>query len=249
MLDEVRGTLAVIAESGQIIAEQLPKLDALLSAGKTSEAQALAATLQSKADAWFGTIAGGVEGLWLKETLATKLGPTEASTANGKNWPGFKTFNVKGLEQKDDRYAVASAGKEPGIAVMAMTTPAKRHVEFHVQFNVAPSAQSKNGGIAFGESAKPGELVRCQAFVGGSFIRIRGDAVAKPVRLDVKPMDPAKPIDCKVSIDLDAKQAKFTVGDASVEAELKDMKSVDWYGYIAENTTTDFSKIKVVNAE
>ena len=72
---------------------------------------------------------------------------------------------------------------------------------------------------------------------------------SQPVRLDVKPMDPAKPIDCKVSIDLDAKQAKFTVGDASVEAELKDMKSVDWYGYIAENTTTDFSKIKVVNAE
>lgn len=73
MLDQLRDTLEVIAENGQIVAEKLPELDGLLKNGKSEEAKALAAALEAKADAWYGTVAGGVEGLWLKETLAKKL--------------------------------------------------------------------------------------------------------------------------------------------------------------------------------
>ncbi len=58
-LDELRDTLAVIAENGQIITEKLTI--------KTDEATKKA--LRGKSDAWLNTIAGGVEGQWLKSQL------------------------------------------------------------------------------------------------------------------------------------------------------------------------------------
>ena len=73
MLDELRGTLAVIAENGRIAAEELPALDALLRDDKPAEAKATAESLRAKADGWFGTVSGGVEGSWLKEMLDKKL--------------------------------------------------------------------------------------------------------------------------------------------------------------------------------
>ncbi len=78
MLDDLRGTLAVIAENADLCARQLPALDALLQEGGKEKAGALAADLRKQADAWSGTVAGGVEGLWLKETLEAKLDPEAA---------------------------------------------------------------------------------------------------------------------------------------------------------------------------
>jgi hypothetical protein len=69
MLDELRGTLAVIAENGRIIKEKLPAIEALEKDGKQQEAEARIAEVRATADKWFGTINGGVEGLWLKERL------------------------------------------------------------------------------------------------------------------------------------------------------------------------------------
>ena len=86
MLNQLRDTLAVIADNAQIIAEQLPALDALLKAGKTTEAAAQARMLRKRADAWSGTIAGGVEGCWLKKTLVRKLATAarlESDTTTG----------------------------------------------------------------------------------------------------------------------------------------------------------------------
>ena len=75
MLEELRGALAVIAENADICAQQLPAIDARIQAGRMDEATAIAAEVRKKADSWFGTIAGGMEGLWLRERLDAKLGP------------------------------------------------------------------------------------------------------------------------------------------------------------------------------
>jgi hypothetical protein len=83
MLEQLRGTLAVIAANARIIAEQLPPLDALIKAGKTDEARAMAATLEAQADKWFNSIAGGTEGYWLKQTIEQKL-PGAAATRPGE---------------------------------------------------------------------------------------------------------------------------------------------------------------------
>lgn len=91
MLGQLRGTLAAIAENGEIIADQLPALDALKKAGKTDEANALEAKLRAKADAWFGTVTGGVEGAWLKAALNDKLPaalPEDADAATQPAKPG-----------------------------------------------------------------------------------------------------------------------------------------------------------------
>jgi hypothetical protein len=69
MLNELRNSLGVIAENGRIIAEEFPKLSALKTAGKTDELKEQIAALQAKADGWSGSVAGGVEGQWLTQTL------------------------------------------------------------------------------------------------------------------------------------------------------------------------------------
>jgi hypothetical protein len=63
-LRELRDTLAVIAENGQIIVEGLPTPD-----------DTRKETLRVKADTWLNTIAGGVEGHWLKAQLEGRPRP------------------------------------------------------------------------------------------------------------------------------------------------------------------------------
>ena len=146
MLTEVRGTLAVIAENGQIIA-QLPKLDTLSRAGKTSEAQALAATLAIQ-----GRCMVRHDRRWIRRPVA-QGNPCGQTRSHGSIDPQRKELarfqNLQRQRARAERRSLRSClrGEKTGIAVMAMTTPAKRHVEFHVQFNISPSAQSKNGGI------------------------------------------------------------------------------------------------------
>jgi hypothetical protein len=246
MLSEITGTLAVIAENGQIIAEQMPRLRKLIADKKTDEANALAATLQKKADAWFGTIAGGVEGLWLKEAIADKLNPTDSV----KEWFGFKTFNVDALNQKDKTVRVSSDEGKTGIALLEMKTPAKRHAEFHFTFTPAPSGKSRNGGLVLAADRNASETIACQVMVGGGFLRIKGD-VGETVQDELKGVDPSTPIDCTVSIDFDSRRVTFKAGESTIQAHLKQKtaSAIGAYGYIVDKTTSEFSEIEVKSAE
>jgi hypothetical protein len=244
MLDEIRGTLAVIVENGEIIAEQLPKLDELLKSNKADEAKALAATLQAKSDAWFGTVAGGVEGLWLKESLAARTNPTQKP----KDWFGFTTYNIDALEQKDNTYRVSAEGKEPGFALLSMQTPARHHAEFHFRFTPKASGKSRNGGFAFSPDKTPGDVISCQLMLGGRFLRIRG-AGNKDVRGELSGVDLSKPIDCTVLVDLDAKKITLKAGQSSLEAPYPEPREIHFYGYVVENTASDFGPIEIHNAE
>jgi hypothetical protein len=83
MLEQLRGTLEVIAETADLIAGRLREIDALVSAGKIEEARAAAAPLREKAGKWSNSVAGGTEGHWLSETLNGKLGDRDSPGADG----------------------------------------------------------------------------------------------------------------------------------------------------------------------
>lgn len=248
MLDELRGTLAIIAENADLYARQLPAIDALLKAGKKAEAKAQAAETLKKADAWFGTIAGGVEGLWLKETLEARLETGVPQKA--KEWFGFRTYNVTSLEEKDSWVVLHGDGKAPSSALLQLEKPARSRVEFHFQCKVAEANANQNGGLAFGPTLSPPELVRCEAYVGGHVLHIRGQNIVSPVRTAAPDLDPSKPLDCTVVVDLDRHRVTFKAGQYSAEAALKEsVREIRWYGYVVEKTKTQFGAIEVKQAE
>jgi len=243
MLDQIRATLAVIAENGQIMATQLPALDAMLKSGQKEDAKKLATTLQAKSDSWFGTVAGGVEGLWLKETLASKM-TTTTKVLKPKHLSGYTTYNVKSLQRQGDHTSIAATGKKPGIALLEMTSPT-RHATFHFQFTSDPARKNHNGGLVVGDSAQPKDLVSCQLMIGGPFLRITGDGMKRKLRKDIPKIDITKPVDCTVTVDLDSKKITFTAAGTTLITRVKKMKSILNYGYIVDNSTASFGPIEV----
>jgi hypothetical protein len=247
MLEELCGTLAVIIENAELCAHQLPALDALIKASKPDDAKARAAELQKKADAWFGTIAGGMEGFWLKETLQAKFAPARGIPF--KDWFGFRTSNLAAFEEQGSQYVIGGEGKIPATALLKLQTPARHRAEFHFQCQVAETGTSRNGGLAFGSALDADELIRCQAYIRGRELRIRGQNLVSPATAEAN-LDPTQPLDCTVTIDLDQHRATFRVGEHSVTAELKEsVRDLRFYGYVVENTRTEFGKIEVKHCE
>ncbi|HVU99776.1 MAG TPA: DUF4838 domain-containing protein, partial [Verrucomicrobiae bacterium] len=248
MLQELRGTLAVIAENAEIAATQLPALDNFVRDGQSEKAKALAAELNEQAGKWFGAISGGMEGLWLKETVAARLKGKAGEQAH--NWFGFWTRNLASFEQKDSQYTIGGQGKAPATALLELQPPARHRVEFHFQCLVASSGKARNAGFAFGAGRNMDDLVRCEAFIRGRELRLRGAKLQKPATVAAPDLDPSQPLPCAVTIDLDRHLLNFKAGAYSARAELDpSVREVGWYGYVVEHTRTRFDQITVSRAE
>jgi len=239
MLQQLRDTLAVIAENGQIISTELPAIESLLKSDKAAEAKANAAMLGTKADEWLKTIAGGVEGHWLKETLKQKLASATTETAA----LGLIARNISVLKQADDGkgFVIETSDEQPGFALIEVKQPTDRATEFRFRFKAAQKGM-QNGGFAFGPSLD--KLTRCQVLLRGRRLMIR-DHVSSPAREDVPELDPAAEQECLVRVDAAKRTVRFTVGKSSVEAKLSDDAPVRFYGYVVEQTTSTFSPIEL----
>jgi hypothetical protein len=248
MLEQMRGALEVIADNADLCAGPLRKLDALIASGKMDEAKALRADLEKKAGSWFGTIAGGMEGLWLKETLQAKF--TAEAVGNTKEILGFETSHIVSLEEKDSRFLVKGDASGPATAVRELTRPETRKAEFQFSFKVAPAGKSRNGGIAFGPGPSPDQLLRCMVYVRGQRMEIQGKGLVRPARVDLANLDPDKPITGSVTVDLEQHRVTFKAGDSSAHASLApSVREIRWYGYAVDRATTQFSPIEVKHAQ
>ena len=249
MLAEMRDSLTVIAENAELCAKELPAIDALIKVGKLDQAKALASAVRKKTDPWFDTLAGGMEGLWLRETLQAKIEP--GAPEKTKEWFGFHTYNVAGFEQKGADLVVSGYGvKTPAIALLDLEPPAQHRVEFHFQCRLAQEGKSRNGGLVFGQVVAPAKLIRCQVFGRGRQLRLSGQDLVRPVVVEAPGLDPGKPLDCTVLVDLDQRRLTFKAGEYSASGELQESaRQIRFYGYIVENTKTDFSKISVKQTE
>ncbi len=248
MLDEMRATLAVIIENAGFCAQELPAIDALIESDRKDDARARAAVLRQRADEWSGTIAGGMEGLWLKETLEARL--AENALLRFDDSLGWRINNVASLEEIDGQIAVTATGGATGVALLELPQPIHRHAEFHVRCTVAETGASRNGGLVFGSALTPDALIRCQAFIGGRDLRISGRGLVKPIRLAVPNLETMRPLDCTVVVDLDRHRVTFTVGGYSAEAELKEsVAALRYYGVVVDRAKSRFGKIDVIRAD
>jgi len=245
MLDELRATLAVIAENAEIVAQQLPAMDALIQAGRKDSANAIAAVLRKKANTWAGTMAGGVEGFWLQKTIQAKLAPKLL---------GFRTSANASFEQKDAGFLLKSKDKGSATAMLELKTPARHRVEFHFKCMVADAeiGLPQTGGFAFGSQLLPTELTDCQADIDKQELSIRGlhSIVGFSESVKAQRLDPTNPLNCTVIVDLDQHRVTFKVGDDSVNAKLDpSLKAIRYYGYQVEDTQASFGPIKVTYAK
>jgi hypothetical protein len=244
MLKELRGALDIIAQNADICAKELPAIAELIKAGKTYAAKVQAAALRKKTEPWFGTIAGGVEGMWLKEKIDAQFDRNAGNKV--KQWFGFRTRNLLVFEQKESSYTIGTEGETPGFALLSLNPSSSHRVEFHFTAKVAARGKSRNAGLAVGTGINPNELVLCQVMIGGRELRITGKNLVKPAHIATFDLDPTKTLDCIVTIDPDQHSVTFKVGDYVAEAELKrSVPETRWYGYVVENTTTQFGKIDV----
>jgi hypothetical protein len=239
MLQQLRDTLAVIAENGRIIATELPAIESLLKSGKADEAKAKAAALETKADEWLKTIAGGVEGHWLKESLKQKSASATTQTSSF----GLIARNISVLKPLagGGGFVIGTSDEQPGVALIEMKQPTDRATEFRFRFKAAQKGM-QNGGFAFGPSLD--KLTRCQALVRGRRLMIR-DHVSSPAREDVPELDPAAEQECLVRVDPAKRAVRFTVGKSVVEATLSDDSPIRFYGYVVEQTISTFSPIEL----
>jgi hypothetical protein len=240
MLKELRGALTVIAENGRIMASDLPAIESLLKAGKTKPANAKIAALLPKVDRWFGTIDGGIEGLWLKETLEKMRNGAVTEKL------GFQTINVSSIHKADsDKGVILSAkGKAPGFALLELDPPARGPIEFRFSFKSSEDARQHNAGIAFGPSTSPSELIRCHVFLGGPIIEISGGTSVRK-RVDAPDLKIPGEHRCLVKIDPVKQTITFSVDGSAIDSTYQADQPISIYGYDIERTATQFSPIEV----
>jgi hypothetical protein len=245
MLEEIRSTLAVIIENAELCARQLPELDRLIKGGQMEEAKAKAAELRRKADAWFGTIAGGMEGLWLKDTVAAKMAAARSGAFKGSD-SRYRINPAATVEKTGEGITLAAKLRETGFALLELPAPVRQRLQVSFQCRVADNGKSRNGGFAFGPDEDTDELVTCQVLIGGREVRIRGAALTKPIRTPAPNLDPSRPLECVATVDLAAHRVTFKVGEYTAEAVLKPgLREIRTYGLMVEGARTQFAKMNV----
>lgn len=244
MLKEMEDALRMIAENAELCSGPLKKLDALLEAGNMEEAKVLRDSLDKRAAALFGTIAGGMEGLWLKETLEARFEGAKATKT--KPMSGFETSRINSIAAKDSAFVVIGQNAGVGTAVRQLDPPARRNAEFEFSFKVASEGASRNGGIAFGPGPSPEHLIRCMVYIGSQRLEIQGSGLWRSAFAVVPNLDFTRPIHAVATVNLDEDRVIFRVGEHSVEAPLHPaVREIGWYGYAVDKATTQFGAINV----
>ena len=160
-----------------------------------------------------------------------------------ESFPGFAALHQVELTKSDLGYELFS--NTSAFALMESKTPLRR-ADFELEIH--PRLEGPNNGLlAFGDAAEEAKLVKCGIFVGGNYASIyegpypSADQVKLPITLE-----PGKPYDVTVSVDLDQQTVEMTVGDRRVSKSLsRKMDAIRFYGYEVIWTRTGFSPIEV----
>jgi hypothetical protein len=247
MLQQMKEALRMIAENADIIAGPLRKIDTLIAANKLDEAEQIRTGLEKRADELFGSIAGGMEGLWLRTALEERFTHATAAT---KMMQGFATSRIVSLERTGPGFLVRGDKTGPAFALRRMEPKATRAAKFEVEVKPGASGLSRNGGIAFGQGSTPDQLVRCMVYYRAKTIEILGKRLMDPVRVEIPDLDQEEAVRISVSIDLEKRFVTVEAAGKSAKAALgPEVREINWHGYTVEKATTVFNAIEVKDAE
>ena len=162
-----------------------------------------------------------------------------------KSFPGFAALHQVELTKCDLGYELFS--NTSAFALMESKTPSRR-ADFKLKIH--PQLEGPNNGfLAFGDVAEEAKLVKCGLLVGGNYASIYEGAYPSTDQAKLPmPLEPGKPYDVTVSVDLEKQTVKMTIGDRCVSKKLtRKMDAIRYYGYEVIWTRTAFGPIEVSN--
>jgi hypothetical protein len=149
--------------------------------------------------------------------------------------------------QTDLGYRIASDAQQGGTVLKPLETPLTGKVTLKCKLQYANGDGSNNGYLAFGESAKEAQLVKCglrqkmktAAIVQGPLAANGGATTPCETSYDAQ-------YELIVTVDLVSGSVTFQGGGATVQAKLdRPMTSITHVGYCLKGTIVDFSPIEV----
>ncbi len=143
-------------------------------------------------------------------------------------------------------YRIASAAKPGGAVLKPLATPLTGKVTLKCTMQYANGDGSNNGYLAFGDSTKEAELVKCglrwkmknAAILQGALAANDGATIPSVTDYD-------KPYELTVTVDLATGSVTLEGGGVTVKAKLdRPMSSITHVGYCLKDAITDFSPIE-----
>lgn len=155
---------------------------------------------------------------------------------------GFETMNGT-LEKGGLGYILSSLEKDKlGVALKKTDTPYKNSLTIKGKMKSAQPSGTRNGYILFGESLS--RFGQAGVLIGGMKYAISGHYAEKkevPAKFDQN-----KVFDIELIINIKDKTVTFKVDGTEVKTKMNYRpKSVDYVGYAAANTKTEFSDLEV----
>ena len=148
-------------------------------------------------------------------------------------------------------YRIASDTGPGGTALRPLDKPLSGKITLKCKMQYANGDQANNGYLAFGDSTKEVELVKCglrwkmksAAIIQGPLAANKG--ATTPCETDYKSL-----YELTVTVDTVSGNVTFEGGGVKVKAKLqRPMKSITHVGYCLKATVTDFSPIEVSAAQ
>lgn len=147
-------------------------------------------------------------------------------------------------------YRLASDTQPGGSVLKQLDTPLTGKVALKCKLQYANGDGANNGYLAFGDSTKEAELVKCglrqkmetAAIIQGTLEANEGATTPCDTKYDT-------PYELVVTVDLAAGSVTFQGGGVTVKAKLdRPMKSITHVGYCLKGTIVDFSPIEAAAA-
>jgi arylsulfatase A-like enzyme len=161
-----------------------------------------------------------------------------------REFPGFDVLtDVSVARSGDDGYMIASSST--GLALIKPDEPLGPTATFRVR--LTPRAQfPANGFLAFGDTPKDEQLVKCGLFIGGNYAAIyEGTYPSDDLAKRTMPLRSQAAYDLTVRVDLAGGTVEMRVGDHRVEKKLsRKIEAIRYYGYAVITTQSQFSAIE-----
>lgn len=146
------------------------------------------------------------------------------------------------LEKSGMGYALSAEKDKAAVALKKIEPPFKNIMTVKGKMKSLLPDGTRNGYIAFGENPK--KFAQAGIRIGGMMYVIEGHYVEKmeaPQKFDQK-----KVFDVELNVDLKGKTVTLKIDGNEVKTKMKYApKSIEYVGYVAANTKTEFSDLQI----
>jgi hypothetical protein len=144
-------------------------------------------------------------------------------------------------------YTLHADGKQMGLALRKLATPATGKVSLKVHINLTTAGKLKNGFLVFGDGPDDASLIKCGLrFAQKKAVIVEGPLTGGKTTDETLTIEAGKAYDIDVTVDLASGQVTMKVGGVTVTATLtRKPANISYVGYAATDAATDFSAVEV----